>query len=171
MHDVWNVFRFCPRCGHPLKLTTGDDGQELRCTNDNFVFYQNPHSAVLAIITNDKKEIMMVKRNREPALGTWDFPGGFANWGESADIAIAREIEEELGTQLTIKSIFGTYHDWYEYKGIRYSTATTAFVGSINALPTTINQEIAELRWFAPNELPENTSFESTAIIVQELRK
>ena len=40
-------------------------------------FYISPIPGCAAIIVKDNKQILMVKRAREPHKGTWDLPGGF----------------------------------------------------------------------------------------------
>lgn len=41
--------------------------------------------------------LLLVRRAREPAAGTWSLPGGRVEAGESAEAAIVREMAEETG--------------------------------------------------------------------------
>lgn len=49
------------------------------------------------IITNDKKQILLGKRNNRPAKHFWFVPGGRINKGEKLIDAIARISEREIG--------------------------------------------------------------------------
>lgn len=89
-------YHYCPRCGAPLELRQADEQNRLVCTNGDFIFYQNPHAAVGALIINEKNEVLLVERKDEPMKGFWDVPGGFVDWGESSREAIIRELVEEL---------------------------------------------------------------------------
>lgn len=60
---------------------------------------------VIAIITNDKGEILLAKRY-EPELphihGKWEFIGGGINIGEDLEDAVRREAKEEAGIEVKI---------------------------------------------------------------------
>ena len=71
-----------------------------RCENCGFVYYANPSSATAAFIVNDKNELLVVRRGKEPAKGTLDLPGGFVDMDETAEEGMKREIKEEVYQQL-----------------------------------------------------------------------
>jgi 8-oxo-dGTP diphosphatase len=53
---------------------------------------------VAAALTNERGEILLQKRPMEAQMGClWEFPGGKLDPGESPEIALVRELEEELG--------------------------------------------------------------------------
>ena len=41
-----------------------------------FVYYFNPSSATVALILNERDELLVCRRAKEPAKGTLDLPGG-----------------------------------------------------------------------------------------------
>lgn len=169
--DVWKIYRFCPRCGSPLAVQTGDDGPLLRCTVDGFVFYQNPHSAVAVVIINDAGQFLFVRRQVAPHQGDWDLPGGFVNWGEAPATAIVREVHEELGVDLSITKILDVAHDWYNFNGLNYSVNSIIFQGSISGTIVQ-NEEIKSLHWLSRRELPDDhLSFQSVRKAVHLLRQ
>ncbi len=170
-HDVWQVFKNCPRCGAVLHLEQGGDGPALRCSIDGFVFYQNPHSAVAAIITNLAGEILLIKRAKEPKINCWDLPGGFVNWGEAPDRAVIREVREELGVVFTPQKILSAGHDWYLFDGLMTSANTIDYLGTV-AGTIKSNDEIGSLHWFAPADLPDHDiAFASVTKTLNLLRK
>ena len=42
-------------------------------------------------------QVLLIKRGREPALGSWSLPGGAQRLGETAEAAARRELAEETG--------------------------------------------------------------------------
>lgn len=168
--DVWNVYKYCPRCGSPLTLTSSDDGPSLQCSADGFVFYQNPHSAVSVVISDGQGKYLFVRRDKDPNKGDWDLPGGFVNWGESPETAIVREIREELGVELTISKILCAEHDWYPFAGLNSSVNSVVYLGTISG-PIAPNEEIRSLHWLTKEELPTNhLSFQNVSKAIQLLR-
>ncbi len=88
----WN---YCPECGS--KRFVEHDFKSKRCEDCGFTYYFNAAAAVIAIIENEKGELLVARRGEEPAKGTLDFIGGFVDPGEGFEEAVVREIEEETG--------------------------------------------------------------------------
>jgi 8-oxo-dGTP diphosphatase len=65
-----------------------------------------PICAVGAIVL-EKGEVLLVRRNRAPALGQWSLPGGRVEWGETLREAIAREVREETGIDIEVEGLAG----------------------------------------------------------------
>ncbi len=62
---------------------------------------EQPMVGVGAIIFRGT-EVLLVKRGHEPALGKWSIPGGLVELGESLDMAIRREVMEEVGLEIKV---------------------------------------------------------------------
>lgn len=97
MHHL-DKFLFCPACGSPHFVE--NDFKSKHCDDCGFTFYFNAAAATVAIIENEKGELLIARRACEPAKGTLDLIGGFVDPGESAETAIVREIREETGIAL-----------------------------------------------------------------------
>ena len=62
---------------------------------------------VAAIIIKNGK-YFIAQRNRNKHMGlSWEFPGGKVEKGETFDIALKREIKEELNIEINIKNKLG----------------------------------------------------------------
>ncbi len=62
---------------------------------------------VAAIIIKDDK-YFIAQRNRNKHMGlSWEFPGGKVEKGETFEIALRREIKEELNIEINIKNKIG----------------------------------------------------------------
>lgn len=67
-----------------------------------------PEITVDAVIERDDK-ILLIRRKNEPFKGRWALPGGFIEYGESAENAIVREVKEEANLDISIKALMGVY--------------------------------------------------------------
>ena len=73
--DEW---RYCPRCGEAIEKR---DGQAV-CGTCGFRAYANSVPGVEAVIVDRAGRVLLGRRTIEPALGRWDFPGGFLDENE-----------------------------------------------------------------------------------------
>jgi ADP-ribose pyrophosphatase YjhB (NUDIX family) len=62
---------------------------------------ERPIIAVGGIILHEHT-VLLVKRNREPAMGQWSLPGGAVELGERLEEALKREIHEEVSIEIGI---------------------------------------------------------------------
>ena len=74
-----------------------------------------PVPVVCAIIVRDGR-IMLAQRPPDKKLGgLWEFPGGKVEAGESAEEALHRELQEELGCRVRITQTLAPFvhaYDW-----------------------------------------------------------
>ena len=66
------------------------------------VIYINPKATAGCVIT-EKDKILLVKRANNPFLGYWGIPGGHIELFERAEVAVKREIKEELNIEIILK--------------------------------------------------------------------
>ncbi len=68
---------------------------------------QRPVLAVLAIVLRGE-DVLLVKRKNDPDAGTWGFPGGRLDYGESLQDGACRELFEETGVIATAGDVIAT---------------------------------------------------------------
>ena len=119
MHPL-EKFEYCPMCGSHHFVENSKASK--KCENCGFELFMNPSSANVAIITNSKGEILVERRRNEPAKGTLDLPGGFAELGETAEEGVAREVMEETGLKVTEAKYLFSLPNIYRYSRIDIHT-------------------------------------------------
>jgi 8-oxo-dGTP diphosphatase len=72
---------------------------------------KKPSLTVDAIILNEKKEVLLIKRKNEPFKDFWALPGGFVEYGERTEEAVVREVKEETGLDVEIIKLHNVYSD------------------------------------------------------------
>lgn len=121
-----DTFRYCPVCG---KCTFEEnDWKSKRCRSCGFVYYYNPSSATAALIENERGELLVVRRGKEPAKGTLDLPGGFCDCGETAEEGVVREIREETGLEASVVRYLFSVPNIYRYEGFDVHTVDMFFL-------------------------------------------
>lgn len=89
--------RFCNYCGDRLEEQFLEGKMRQVCAGCGQIAYENPLPVVSVMVANDRRDILLVKREREPSKNMWCFPIGFAESGESIQEAALRELKEEAG--------------------------------------------------------------------------
>ncbi len=150
--------KFCPRCGAQLQERYLETEQHIRkiCPGCGFVFYLNP-KVVAGAVPQQNGCIWLVRRNIEPSWGSWTFPGGYVDLGESVQDAAVRETLEETQLQVRLDSLLNVYS--YANVGIVLVVYRATVIGGVaGATP-----ESQEVRAFPIDEIPwERLAFPST---------
>lgn len=121
-------FKFCPVCGSAN--WNEHNFKSKQCSDCGFVYYANPSSATAAFIVREatmpngevRKELLTVRRAKEPAKGTLDLPGGFVDMDETAEEGMLREIAEETGLTVTSCRYLFSIPNLYMYSGMTIHT-------------------------------------------------
>ncbi len=123
------LFKFCPKCG--TKNLNPISEKCFTCKGCSFKFYLNTAAAAIGIIYNSDNHILVTKRKYDPAKGTFDLPGGFANPNESIESCLTREIKEELNINVTHLSYYCSLPNTYVYGEVTYTTTDIVFICNI----------------------------------------
>jgi ADP-ribose pyrophosphatase YjhB (NUDIX family) len=89
--------QFCCFCGSTISQKEIEDKIRGFCTSCGTVFYENPLPVASSIVVNEKREILLVQRKKDPYKNMWCLPIGFAEAGEEVKDAALRELKEEAG--------------------------------------------------------------------------
>jgi ADP-ribose pyrophosphatase YjhB (NUDIX family) len=106
---------------------------------------------------------MLVRRAHEPWRGAWDVPGGFCGPREHPADAAAREVREETGLAVRTGEVLGMWIDVYAPEGPNADKVTLNIYFHATAEgpaeERTDPNEVAEIAWFSPDDLPDEVAF------------
>jgi 8-oxo-dGTP diphosphatase len=151
-------FRFCPRCGghlEPRKLKAIEP-ERLVCRGCSFIFYLDPKVVAGTIFTIDR-QVVLLRRGVEPAMGKWVFPGGYVDRGESVREAAVRETKEECDLDVSLQSLLDVY-SYSQSPNVIVVYAAEVIGGELKA-----RDESVEAQLFASPAIPwQELAFPST---------
>jgi ADP-ribose pyrophosphatase YjhB (NUDIX family) len=143
----------CPRCRAELQR----EERSVRCPACGLAVYANPAPTASAIVLDDQGRVLLARRAAEPGAGLWDLLGGFIEEGEEPLAALRRELEEETSLQIEPLEYLGGYPDRYGEDGTY--TLNLYWTARIAGGELELDDEIAEVAWFARDELPDDSEF------------
>lgn len=102
---------------------------------------------------NGVLKVLLIKRGKDPFLGSWALPGGFFELGESPEAAAIRELKEETSIELTRVSQFRTYGKPHrDPRGRVISVVHYAILAT--EPPVKAQDDAVDYGWFALSDLP-----------------
>ncbi|MET3292021.1 UNVERIFIED_CONTAM: 8-oxo-dGTP diphosphatase [Brevibacillus sp. OAP136] len=118
---------------------------------------QYPRIGVGAVILNERNEILLVWRNRNPEKDTWSIPGGKVDLYEQLETTVVREIKEEVNLDVEIEQLLcmaetidpGLGEHWVS------SIYKVRIIGG-EARNMEEGGAIGDMRWFSLDQLPPN---------------
>ena len=118
----------------------------------------HPWVGVDNIITNDKGEILLIKRSEQEKAypGKWALVAGYIEWGETCEEALKREAMEEIGVEIEVVRFTGRYYDAKDRHPTRTIVALPHICKIKSGEPRASQpEEVAEVKWFRPEEVRE----------------
>jgi ADP-ribose pyrophosphatase YjhB (NUDIX family) len=138
-----------------------------RCRACGWIFYDNPLPAANGLIVRAGR-LLLGRRARPPYPGMWDIPGGFLESGETPEQGLRRELREELGATVRRMRWAGGAADRYGRDGC--PVLSILFWVTLAPGPLRPADDVAELRWFAIDQLPfRRIAFASTRRMLRAL--
>ncbi len=105
--------RYCPQCGTRTDVRTFSNSHKLTCRRCGFVLYRNPFPGVVALVVDDDRILLGKRAQGVFKAGKWSLPGGFIEFEEDFLSATHREIREETGLSVKIKSILSVVSNFF----------------------------------------------------------
>ena len=152
MKHPLDKFVFCPVCGS--KHFEINNFKSKKCQDCGFTYYANPCAATAAFILNDRQELLVVRRAKEPAKGTLDLPGGFVDMYETAEEGMCREIKEETGLMVQELHYLFSSPNVYLYSGMGVHTIDMDYLVRVkDKMEVHAADDAAECLWIPLSEV------------------
>lgn len=148
----FELFAYCPRCGRPR--AAAKPAVPFRCDTCGLVYFFNPAVAVGAILLGPDNRALFVRRAHDPAKGKLGLPGGFVDFGETAEEALRREVREEVNLEVGSLEFLGTWPNNYQFAGINYFVCDLYFVArAVSVAEVAALDGVDSYCWIAPAEV------------------
>ncbi len=123
--------------------------------------------AVIGIIVNNKNQICISQRTKDQHLSNvWEFPGGKIEIGETSEVALKRELQEELGIDvLCASSIMQLPYDYAAAN--HYVTLHFYLVHQFTG--TAYGKEGQLIKWVNIPKLKDYTFPQANTVLIEQL--
>jgi len=158
-------YQYCPLCATRLEVGMIEGKERKYCPKPgcDFIDYKNPLPVALAIavkydthpLPSGKRQspkFLLIKRGVSPRKGTWAFPAGFIEVGETPEEACLRELKEETGASGQIVKLVGAVRlEDKEVYGDMLVLQYLVKVGDEELIP---GHEVEDVKYFDVADLP-----------------
>lgn len=133
----------------------------------------NPAVAAGVIVEDAQGRVLLIRRAKEPARGSYGVPGGFVDIGESVEDAVRREAREETGLEVERLRFLGGWPNLYSWRGVDYPVLDLYFTARVR--PGSLARPLDEVEacvWRAPEDIaPASLAFDSTRSALASYRE
>ena len=137
----------CPRCGAPS--APSQSGWSRTCPEDSSQHFPRSDPAVIVLIRDDEDRALLGRRAEWPD-GFFSTLAGFVEAGESAEMTVLREMQEEASVIVDRLDYLGS-QPWPFPASLMLGYHARLAPGSPEARPD--GTEITEVRWFTREEM------------------
>ena len=128
--------------------------------------YATPKIDVRVAAFNDARILLV----RELEDGCWTLPGGWADVGEPASVAAAREAREESGYEVRITKLAAVFdRDLHNHPPYPFHTYKMFFIADLAGGAPRNSNETADAQFFPENHLPPLSTTRVTASQIAHL--
>jgi 8-oxo-dGTP diphosphatase len=158
------AFAYCPRCGAGMAQATHAGTARPTCAACGFVQYLNPLPGVVALVEREGRVLLGRRAAGSFRSGAWCLPGGFMEWSEDFLAAGRREVREETGLEVRVRSILSVVSNFLSPP---LHTLVVVLLASPAGGAERAGDDLAEIRWYPlSGSLPE-MAFEADRHIVE----
>jgi mutator protein MutT len=123
--------------------------------------------AVGAVLFRKDGAVLLVRRARPPAVGTWTLPGGKVEPGETPERAVIREVREETGLVVGVIALVETVElsrEGFSYRILDYLCAVAS-----DSEPVA-HDDVDDARWVLPDHIASLSPTEEVLRVIARAR-
>ena len=143
------MIAYCSSCGSKTETRLVSRQSLSVCPSCERIFFRNPKVVVTALV-EDEGRVLLVLRDIEPGRGLWGLPGGYVDWDEHPEVALARECLEETGAVVEPQDLVAVQHVVMGDEGI----VILAYRARLTGGELAARDEVQQIGWFPPDALP-----------------
>jgi ADP-ribose pyrophosphatase YjhB (NUDIX family) len=165
--DNLGQFKCCPFCGTGLVLKEKGGRQRPACPDCGFVQFRNPVPGVVVVIEKEG-HVLLGKRRGGFGERKWGLPQGYIEFDEDFITAAIREVKEETGLDVQIRSILNVVSNRLSP---RLHTLAIILLAGVVAGELCAGDDLETLEWIPlSGSLPE-MAFEADEYIIRRCEK
>lgn len=161
------IFKYCPICATRLDLVEVGGLDRPGCPNCGFVQFRNPAPGVVVVIERDGC-VLMGRRKGGFGKGKWSLPQGYIEFDEDFLTAAIREVKEETGLEVKIRSILNVVSN---YLSPRHHTLAIIMLACVEAGEACAGDDMEILEWFPLSGPLPDMAFEADEHIIRKYPK
>ena len=142
-------YTYCPHCGTRLSnREIGDEGLIPYCEKCNIPLWDSFTTSVIVAVVNEFDEVALLRQSYV-STDTYVCVAGIMKLGESAEDAVVREVNEEIGQQVDSVEYIGSYP--YEKKDM----LMLGYKATVKKKELNLSGEVDSAKWVKfDEELP-----------------
>ena len=161
--DDRGQFEHCPFCRTQLVLKEKGGKKRPTCPNCRFVQFRNPFPGIVVLIDKDG-QVLLGRRSGSYAAGKWGLPQGYIEYDEDFMTGAIREVKEETGLDVEIRSILSVVSNFLTP---RLHTLAIVLLAHVVGGELCAGDDLETVAWFPlAGPLPE-MAFEADAHICE----
>ena len=134
-------FTYCPDCGKKLiAKEIGDEGKIPYCERCKRPLFDMFSSCVIVLVTNDAEQVVLLSQSYISTQYR-NLVSGYIKPGETAEETAYREVQEEIGLNLSSLDFVGTY--WFDKK----QQLMIGFIGKTSDKELKLSGEVDSAQW------------------------
>lgn len=137
-------FKYCPLCRTALIPRRVDRRERMVCPSCGYVHFRNPAPTVSVLVVEGDR-VLFGQRGGDPERGKWALPSGYIEFDEDFITAAAREVTEETGLQVQIRSILDVHS---AFLPPAYHFLTVVLLANPLGGVLSANDDLQTLAWF-----------------------
>jgi len=156
-------YQYCPICATPLTVKSLFGRERQQCPECDWIHFIDPKVGA-GVLIEKKGQVLLARRGMAPSRGDWHFPSGFVDAEESPEEAAIRECKEETGLDVHLVELIDVFHYTADFRG---EGVFILYRGEITGGTPKAMDDVTELAFFAPDDLPQNIAFRSNQMALQ----